>query len=219
MTERSDDREQHLSQLIRDHATRFRASPALESAIRTEIALQGAGKPARRDDSRWRLRPAWTFAGLGFACGMLLTATLHVLVDRSAEHERVATELVGSHVRALMASHLTDVASTDQHTVKPWFQGRISYSPPVKDLGREGYPLVGGRLDYLAGQAVAALVYRRNGHMINLFVWPDAGQAPNGMESRQGYNIVRWAADGMGYAAVSDLNRQELQAFAGLLND
>ncbi|MBS0324569.1 MAG: anti-sigma factor [Proteobacteria bacterium] len=211
-----DDRDDELSRLVRDRATRYRAGPALESSIRAELALQAASvRPQRPAPAgRW---PGWSLMGIGFACGLAVSVALHFWIGRGATADQLEAELVDSHVRALMVSHLTDVASTDQHTVKPWFQGRVDYSPPVKDLAAEGYPLIGGRLDYIEGRAVAALIYRRHGHFINLFVWPGPPVGTRETSSRQGYNVMRWASGGMTYAAVSDLNDQELGVFATLL--
>jgi len=115
----------------------------------------------------------------------------------------------------LIGSHVLDVASTDQHTVKPWFNGKVDFSPPVKDLATEGFPLTGGRLDYLAGHPVAALVFQRNKHIINLFVWPakEADSTPASIKPRQGYNLIHWSKGGMTFWAVSDLNQKELMQF------
>jgi len=121
--------------------------------------------------------------------------------------------VVADHIRALQPGHLLDVASTDQHTVKPWFDGRLDFAPPVKNLKADGFPLAGGRLDYLAGRAVAALVYGRRQHTINLFVWPSNDSAGSGQGSRNGYNFQRWSLDGMALWAVSDISAQELAEF------
>jgi anti-sigma factor RsiW len=128
--------------------------------------------------------------------------------------------VVASHIRSLMLNHLSDVASTDQHTVKPWFDGKLDFSPVVEDFASKGYPLVGGRLDYLNKQPVAALVYQRAKHIINLFSWPD--DRPDLKEALQtatlqGYHLIHWVQGGSNYWAVSDLNESELTAFVQLL--
>jgi anti-sigma factor RsiW len=132
----------------------------------------------------------------------------------------MARDVVASHVRALMAAHLFDVRSTDQHTVKPWFLGRLDFSPPVDDLAPLGFPLVGGRLDYLAGRPVAALVYERLQHTINVFVWPasDSREAPIDTRALRGFQVRHWTRDGMAFWAVSDLNDTELDQFAQALH-
>jgi anti-sigma factor RsiW len=126
----------------------------------------------------------------------------------------IAAGLVDSHVRALMADHLFDVRSTDQHTVKPWFGGRLDFSPPVDDLAPVGFPLVGGRLEYVAGRPAAALVYQRRQHTINLFIWPDSTSAvPDDVRSLRGFQLRHWNRGGMSFWAVSDLNDGELADF------
>lgn len=126
-------------------------------------------------------------------------------------------EVVGSHVRSLMADHITDVTSTDQHTVKPWFTGKLDFAPGVTDFAAQGFPLIGGRLDYLDNHPVAALVYHRNKHVINVFVWPDTTAAAAKTENLRGYSVINCAANGMHYCLVSDLNPKELNDLADLL--
>jgi anti-sigma factor RsiW len=125
-------------------------------------------------------------------------------------------QIVTGHIRALQPGHLEDVQSSDQHTVKPWFDGRIDFAPPVKDLAAQRFPLIGGRLDYLAGRPVAALVYQRDKHIINLFVWAVAESStvpsPETTE-RHGYNLVHWTQNGMNFWAVSDLEANQLRDF------
>jgi anti-sigma factor RsiW len=210
--------DEDLSRLIHTHATRYRANRVLESSIRAEIALQSAAAPRQLRLPRWRW-PVWSVAAASFACGALLTVAAMLLVRPTVTAEHIETELVANHIRALMVAHLTDVTSSDQHTVKPWFQGRLDYAPPVRDLRSEGFPLVGGRLDYLSSRAVAALVYRRRDHVINVFVWPGAGAGaePPTLAVRQGYNVLQWRAGGMQYWAVSDVAAEDLRTLGRLL--
>ncbi len=129
--------------------------------------------------------------------------------------DRLADELIADHVRSTLASHLVDVATSDRHTVKPWFNGKVDFAPPVADLADHGYPLAGGRLDYVSGRPVAALVYRRNRHVINLFVWPSASGPSQAAAhaSRQGYAVQHWRSGGLEFWAVSDIERSDLSAF------
>jgi anti-sigma factor RsiW len=138
-----------------------------------------------------------------------------VMSRTPSDSDLLNQEIVSAHVRSLMADHLTDVPSSDQHTVKPWFNGRLDFSPEVRDLSGDGYPLVGGRLDYLSRRGVAVLVYQRRQHSINVFVWPeqDGHRLAPGETSVRGYNLIRWSRSGTSYSAVSDLNLAELREF------
>ena len=127
---------------------------------------------------------------------------------------RADNELLTAHLRALQPGHLTDVASNDQHNVKPWFDGRLDYAPPVKDLAGHGFPLTGGRLDYFAGRPIAALVYRRQQHVIDVFVWPLSATPKRMAAPANGYQTVSWTQEGFAFTAISDLNAAELQQFA-----
>jgi anti-sigma factor RsiW len=195
------------------HALRGRlADPALRVAApeglraRIDDAIAAESPPVRR-------LPAalpWGLSG-GFAA---LAATLAIVAMLPSQME-LADELVADHVRSTLATHLVDVQTSDRHTVKPWFNGRIDFAPPVVDLSAQGFPLVGGRLDYLDGRVVAALVYRRNKHIINVFVRP----VPNGVfrpglgRAHAGYNLVRWTEGGLEFWAVSDVEAGDLKAF------
>ena len=160
---------------------------------------------------------AATFAVLA-VCVVALPGFVAGLRGRWAD-QRIAAEVFTDHVRSLEANHLLDVASTDQHTVKPWFDGKLDFSPPVEDLADDEFPLIGGRLDYLEGREVAALVYQRRKHFINVFVWPDAsGPSPaQTIEPRQGYNMLRWSSGGFQFWAVSDVSAADLAEFVRLL--
>jgi len=152
---------------------------------------------------------------MGTALSTAMPASVVVGVIRSDEQDRVLGDVVSAHVRSLQGEHLTDVQTTDQHTVKPWFNGKLDLAPPVVDLTAQGFTLIGGRLDYLDGRAVASIVYRRRKHVINLFVAPalDSPSQRTKLLSSQGYNICRWSAHGLDYYAVSDINADELREF------
>jgi anti-sigma factor RsiW len=137
--------------------------------------------------------------------------------DRSPDRTLVG-QVIASHVRSLLAAHLLDVPSTDQHTVKPWFAGKLAFSPPVQDFTERGFSLIGGRLDYLNGQTVAALVYRHNQHVINVFMWPSqtGRTVPAQSFTEGGYHALHWNRGGFAFWAVSDVGPQALRAFADL---
>lgn len=213
------DEENELSRAIKAGATRYAAPPALRESIVAALnqaeAMTTAG-PRRRFQTFWQ---QWGAMGAAFACGMLASLALGTFRALPDEEDRLSQEVIAGHVRSLMASHLSDVASSDQHTVKPWFSGKLDFSPPVYDLAKEGFPLIGGRLDYLDRHSVAALVYRRQQHTINLFVWP-AGDGPARemkLLSRQGFNMTDWSDSGMRFWAISDINPGELQSFSQFL--
>ena len=170
---------------------------------------------------RRRLRASRTAAlfSIGFAMGTAISnavaASLVIAVLRTDQDQRMLDEVLSAHVRSLQGNHLTDVQTSDQHTVKPWFNGKLDLAPPVVDLTAQGFRLIGGRLDYLDGKTVASIVYRRRTHLINLFVaqgTPSASHRAQ-LETMQGFNIRRWSAQGLEFFAVSDINADELQEF------
>jgi anti-sigma factor RsiW len=199
-----------LSQLraaVRAGAPRYRAPAHLASRIRTSL------RKADRAGSRSRAPWTWMAVAASLASAAALVWGVLLLRPQATQQDLLAQELVSSHVRSLMPGHLMDVQSTDQHTVKPWFAGKLDFSPKVKDLAPQGYPLLGGRLDYLDRRPVAALVYQARKHVINLYVWPsslDRGSS----STENGFNLVHWFDGGLSYWAVSDLNMNELREFA-----
>jgi anti-sigma factor RsiW len=179
--------------------------------------LRQMTRPAEEKTPLLRTPWLWQWLTAGATVLALLAFLLHPA--GISDHDALANELVSNHVRSLMVSHLTDVVSSDQHTVKPWFNGKLDFAPDVKDFAAEGFPLVGGRLDYLNGREVAALIYQRNKHFINVFVWPTdaAGSSQPSIASLHGYNLVNRNVNGLHYALVSDLNVTELGQLADLI--
>ncbi len=199
----------------------------IQSSLREEMVarpMRNVGRdvqplfPRRQPGPRTvLLGTSWNW--LALAAAILLAAiigwNLLPRLQRPGPDQLLATQLIGSHVRSLMANHLTDVASSDQHTVKPWLDAKLDFAPPVVDLASEGFPLIGGRLDYLDNRPVAALVYQRRKHFINLFVWPGEAAAarPAMAMSHQGYQLLHWADPDFNYWAVSDVSANDLQTF------
>ena len=201
----------------------------IKSSLRQEISTsrsQVANGATRRVREANEPRPRADIFGsqwnwLALAALVLVAAIIGLNLipgHRAGSDQFLATQLIASHVRSLMASHLTDVTSTDQHTVKPWLDAKLDFAPTVVDLSNEGFPLIGGRLDYLDNRPVAALVYQRRKHFINLFIWPvESGTASGATKniSRQGYQLLHWADSDFNYWAVSDVSENDLEAFKG----
>jgi anti-sigma factor RsiW len=182
----------------------YAAPPKLRQRI--EAALPPTRTPNRRSVLKG-------FA-MGSAVSALAATGLVAIVLRNDDEQRILSEVVSAHLRSLQAGHLTDVLSTDQHTVKPWFNGRLDVAPPVIDLTAQGFTLIGGRLDYVDGRALGAVVYKRRSHVINLFVAQGANAEHRAKtETVQGFNIRRWSERGLNYWAVSDLSADELSEF------
>jgi len=220
-------RQSALQSGIRKHAEYHAAPAALVERIRAQIGAQigsaARQAPARAPRSPWRwLQHRPLQLGAAFAAVALVSWTAAIEYSHPRGDELIIEQVMSSHARSVVTSHLADVASSDQHTVKPWLSGRLDFSPPVVDLVGAGFPLVGGRVDYVDHRPVAALVYRHREHVINVFVWPErsiggtaAGRtAPTPSASRRGYNIVHWTDGGLAFWAISDLNAAEMKTFA-----
>jgi anti-sigma factor RsiW len=208
---------QAVREAIKDGSLYFQPPSDLRRRIRSSVRKARDAGPAPGVLPRRLLAVAASLALITTAGWGLV----RVLPARSAD-AFLTQELVANHVRSqMLPSHRFDVASSDSHTVKPWFEGKLDFSPPVKDLAVQGFPLVGGRLDYLHDRPVAALVYQRRKHSINLFVWPliPGTETAARTVTRQGYHLVQWTQSGMICWAVSDLNTHELQEFVRLFQD
>jgi anti-sigma factor RsiW len=200
-----------LGKLVKAQAPRHVAPDRLVARVADALPKAQTPVPATK---HWN----WLSAGAVFASLLAVVWSVNLTLAVPTPTQQLAGEVLASHVRSLQADHLADVASSDQHTVKPWFNGKLDFSPPVFDHTAEGFPLVGGRLDYLDKQAVAVLVYRHRLHTINLFIWPgnDAGEMPRS-RILNGHHLVSWSAHGMNYWAASDLKLDELERFAGIV--
>ncbi len=200
---------------LRTLAPRYTAPEHLQRRVLSAVRKEALAKPAWGFPA-WGFRPSTAWA---LAASVLLAVSagwnVRLLQSQKNRMENTAQEIVSSHVRSLIGAHLLDVPSTEQHTVKPWFNGKLDYAPDVRDFAAAGFPLIGGRVDYIDRRPVAALVYKRRDHVINLFVWPSNSPlaAP---EAANGFNLVAWNNAGMNYCAISDLNQAELRQFAGL---
>jgi anti-sigma factor (TIGR02949 family) len=207
------------SRLLRSTLMRYPAPDVLKARIRVSAAAetQRAGAPPRSRSAVDRMVRS-RVAAVALIAAVVGSGATAAVMRRGAAQSPVAEQVLASHIRSLMPGHLTDVASNDQHNVKPWFNGRVNLSPPVPRLDSVGYPLVGGRLDYVDGHPVAVVVYQRRQHVINVFWWaPQDGAAASSapaMSSDNGYNIIRGRRDGLEQWIVSDLNTAELQDFA-----
>jgi anti-sigma factor RsiW len=201
-----------MSQEIAKADLRYAAPPALRRRIEASLPKSLLPKSLAPAPSRRNVLRGFA---LGSAVSALAATGLVAIVLRADDEQRIMSEVVSAHLRSLQAGHLTDVISTDQHTVKPWFNGRLDVSPPVIDLTSKGFNLVGGRLDYIDARAIGAVVYRRRQHVINLFVSQTANmeKRPAKTETIQGFNIRRWSDRGLSYWAISDIGADELAEF------
>ncbi|RUM23560.1 anti-sigma factor [Rhizobium vallis] len=203
--------------IIDQDGVKWRPPEALRSQVLSMLSFEQAATAS----SLSRQAPVWRRA-LDFIRQWSFVPSLAVLaagaflfINAPSQILLLQDQIMASHVRSMMADHLTDVLTSDQHTVKPWFNGKIDFSPPVSDLAKDGFPLVGGRVDYIGGRAVAALVYRRHGHVINLFIWP-AASAAQATTVHDGYNMKQWSDGGLVFWAISDVAPSDLAEFETL---
>lgn len=196
------ERLQAVRRLVSADALRHSAPDSLDRRI---AALPGLS----RKSSRSSILPGWLVPGVG---GALAASLAMVTLVQPPAQSAIDQQLVSSHVRSLQAGHLTDVQTTNQHIVKPWFNGKVDFAPPVPELAAQGFPLAGGRLDSIDGKTVAAIVYRRRLHTVNLFVWP-AKAASERSALEDGFSLVEWSDGGLRFAAVSDIPPGELRQF------
>jgi anti-sigma factor RsiW len=210
-----------LRDRLRAPGVAFEAPAELQARVLAKLAAAGgqsraplqvvaAGAGERADISAKRGRRVFIPWALGGSIAALAAALAFVLVVH-LPGQGVADELVAGHVRSLLATHLVDVATSDRHVVKPWFAGKVDFAPPVLELADKGFPLAGGRLDYIHGRVVAAIVYRRRQHVINVFVWPAGTLDPGAAAARRaGYNVMGWKQGGLQFYAVSDVEPADL---------
>jgi len=202
---------QSLQAALRDGDLNFRAPDSLKKDLRQFVRDLGEVEKPRKE-----FNPQWLWKILAFGATAFALLMLFLRPSGISATDELLNEAVASHIRSLQAEHLTDVVSSDQHTVKPWFDGKIDFAPDVKDFAAQGFPLIGGRLDYLDSRAVAALVYRHNKHFINVFVWPAADAMKPEIQMRRGYAVINCATNGLHYCLVSDMNTTDLNELAGL---
>jgi anti-sigma factor RsiW len=206
---------QVLTSAVENPSLRFKAPPHLKRNV--VAAIRAENPRIIGSFLRWR----WALAVAASGLIIVLAWATNRWMNNSEQQVQLVNDIVSSHVRSLMANHITDVSSSDSHTVKPWFGGKLDYSPPARDLTEQGFRLVGGRLDYLENRPVAALVYQRKQHFINLFVWPANRSAikQEGPFTIQGYNVIHWTDSDMTYWLISELNLSELNECARLLKE
>ena len=203
-------------QMLRAGLSRSHAPDVLKARIRSALREE---RPAPAVRVRREARMPWRAIAAALVIALSSSALTYVAARTRSSQSTVVEDVLTNHIRSLMPDHLTDVRSNDQHNVKPWFNGRLDYSPPVPRLDDQGFPLLGGRLDYVDKRRVAVVVYARRQHLINVYSWPsEASDVPASMESRQGYNLLHWRRSGIEYWIVSDLNATELRQFASALS-
>lgn len=208
-----------MSALVKHNAVYFEAPPQLAKRL---VAALPKAPPPKKPNRFWNLdwENSWGSKGAVMASLVAIVWSTSLFLATPSAQQKLTGELIASHIRSLQVDHLSDVISTDQHTVKPWFKGMLDFSPPASDFSSSGFPLEGGRLDYINGRTVAVIIYHHDKHPINLYVWPDSNK-DSGLQNtdRNGYNLVHWAVNGMDYWLVSDLEARKLTSFAESLHN
>jgi anti-sigma factor RsiW len=200
---------------IRAQAPYFQAPAHLQTRVLSAVRQSATAQAPRR-----QLRSSWLAIAASLLLALSLVGNVWLLRSRQGGRDVITQAVLSSHVRSLIGTHLLDVPSSDRHTVKPWFNGKLDFAPDVKDFADRGFPLIGGRIEYLDNRPVAALVYQRRQHVINVFTWPSpSGDVRQDVRTENGYNLIRWAKGGMIYWAVSDLQRSELEQFVSLFQN
>jgi anti-sigma factor RsiW len=189
------------------HETPVHLGPQIRSALRTEIRSEANRRPGAR---------RWIAAAASIALTAVSILSITLVSRRHSSEYLLAREVISSHVRSFMGNHLTDVLSSDEHTIKTWFNGKLDFAPSVENLADKEFTLLGGRIEYMRNRPIAVLVYRRREHIINLFTWPSSNDSDSADKTMtcQGYNLSSWTASGMDCWAASDLDANELRGFA-----
>jgi anti-sigma factor RsiW len=197
---------------IRMHVGRYEPPADLEQRVRAALRRTAVEKK----QSVW-LFPNWMAVAASVLLCVSIGWNVALLRSHSSASDLLAQEVLSSHLRSLIGAHLVDIPSSDQHTVKPWFNGKLNFAPDVRDFARQGFPLLGGRIEYIDDQPVAALIYQRRQHLINLFMWPASSSSSGYSEmKKRGYNLVSWTQEGMTCWLVSDVQASELEQLAQL---
>ena len=216
---RTFDAHSSITSSIKKHATYYPAPATLANRIRAQVS-QAAKQPAektRQHRFRWPEWNRWLQLGSAVAAAVIVTTIATFQLAGRSEDQIIAEQVINGHSRSILTNHQIDVASSDQHTVKPWLSSKLDFSPTVTDLTTAGFPLRGGRLDYVDNRPVAVLIYGHRQHVIDLFIWPDDAALDMSRTrsfSKRGLNVLQWSAAGMTYWAVSDVNSSDLEAFA-----
>ncbi len=205
-----------IQSALKDESMFFTPPPDLKAKITASI------KSTEKKQTGFKTSIlGWRGAAAVFAVAAVILLIVILFRTPASQEEQVTEQIVNNHMRSLMPNHLTDVQNSDQHTVKPWFNGKLDFSPPVADLSTQGFTLIGGRIDFISGQPVAAIVYQRKSHYINLFFWfsDNKEDVTKKASVTRGYNVIRWVKGNRNYWAVSDINLTELDEFVSKIQE